>query len=204
MKKVYLATLVVMVAGLIAMPSVAQANLLTNPGFEDGFTGWSKVGEVRVETWDPHSGGHVAAISATWYDPPTGTASQQVSVTEGLPYVYNLWGLGDAATTAYFMKLKWYNASNSLLREDSQQISIDDTAWSLHTLTATAPTGSSYVEVAFGNDVDAPCGKFDDVSFEAIPEPTSLLLLGTGLVGLFGFARRKRRVSSKSRMERRG
>jgi hypothetical protein len=46
-------TLIIAIAVLFVATGASAQNLLTNPGFEDGFTGWQHFENAYVETWNP-------------------------------------------------------------------------------------------------------------------------------------------------------
>ena len=91
------------------------------------------------------------------------------------------------------MKLARYDGATALTPDTLDITSTITDSWNLATLTATAPSTADNVDVLFGvNDANLP-GKFDEADFDVVPEPTSLLLLGAGLIGLLGFAWRKQK-----------
>ncbi len=69
--------------------------------------------------------------------------------------------------------------------------------WSLVSDQFIAPAGaaSAKFDIVYGklaSDTNPGNVWADNTSFDVVPEPASLLLLGTGLIGLFGISRKKR------------
>ena len=195
----YLASLVLIAAVLMVLPSTAQANLLTNPGFETT-TGWACWGETEYSAAQAHSGlksGH--AWTWTFGD---GKFEQVVNITSGVKYKASGYLYADkmgAGGGKAWIQVDWLKAddtptgspaTSAYLTSPNNKWDLYDTGWVMSPSDA-AKAKVTYVVKASGGGYDNSC-YFDDVSFEAVPEPASLLLLGTGLLGLFGISRRKR------------
>jgi len=199
MKTIYLAVLVI--ASFILVCTPAHANLLVNPGFETGSFGtdWVGVNAQANSGWGPgaHSGTYQAMV---WNNVDNvGEAYQEVNVTANQAYAFSIWGVrdtagvGDESTSAYYMALRWY-AGTTPLTSDDKDLGAMTTSWAQQTMNATAPATADKVRVVFGADGTANRASFyDDADFDtaSIPEPTSLLLLGSGLMGLVGLGSRK-------------
>ncbi len=157
MKKVYLATLVVMVAGLIGMPSIAQTNLLKNPGFEiEGYDGANK-----AESWDIWMGerlnefprnGNWSLHSWAFDGEGDGGAWQGITVTPGTKIEFKGYLMSPGEVGVFhkdplkngaeaFLEIEWFRGNTKLSSVRSEKVR-GATDWKLYSVTGTAPLGA--------------------------------------------------------------
>ncbi|MFA6356009.1 MAG: PEP-CTERM sorting domain-containing protein [Candidatus Omnitrophota bacterium] len=193
MKKFYLTTLVIMAVALISIQSTSSAaNLLNDPGFETG-NGWSNWGDSNYVTDIKISGGQ-SAHAWTWNN-ADGNFEQTIDVTPGVSYKAGGYIKSSGLDTgSAWIQFRWNGVGTAV---ESAKLTTANADWAYYETPLTvAPEGATTAKVAYmllapayqsANDV-----YFDDASFEAVPEPASLLLFGSGLAGFFS-TRGKRR-----------
>jgi PEP-CTERM motif len=186
----FLSLLGVLVLSL-ALPHTAWAspNLVQNGGFETGdFTGWSlsgDTGSALVSNNDPHSGQFAANFD------PVGDylyLSQDLSTTPGLNYSLFFWPKWVDYPIDH-IQVFWNGA---LVFDQANSTSYPWTETSVNNLLATS--GQTELTFAFMAGDSQSLWSLDDVSVTAqstTPEPGSIMLLGTGILGIAGMLRRK-------------
>ena len=191
-------TLLVVVALAVALmfsaPKTFAQNLLTNGSFEtNDFSGWTTGGNFEdtfTETGafyvfsGAQDGLYYAAMGPVGSD---GTLSQTISDIAGQHYTFSFWfnAVGDDPSD---FSANW-NGTNLLALTDPNT----GGTWTQYSYNVVG-TGSDTIQFAFRDDPGYMA--LDNVSVSAAgggsaPEPSSILLLGTGILGLGGVARRK-------------
>jgi hypothetical protein len=164
-----------LVIGALAAPHAdAQENLLVNPSFENGWTGWQVTGSVSVVEGG-HSGQWCARVIAGSIPDPEnpippcagsydGTLSQSVPVTPGARYTLQFWAAGYGKI---YVEVLINDVPTSWLTAGG--------AWAHYSMTALAPDNATTVGVRFWCDwPSSECGLttelfVDDVSLTARP-----------------------------------
>lgn len=213
-------TLLFVICGLIAFESQAKAdvcntgvnagNIVSNCAFQTGdFTGWTLSGHdvptklnvlYGVEMTDPvYSQPPIAGSTyQAYFGDLTVNAtalSQDLSTISGRSYTISFYLYqGTTPTSEYPNSFEASFGATTLI--GPSEIPVED--YTEYTYIETASSSSTDLSFTLGNDL----GFFllDDVSVTPmisapIPEPSTLLLAGTGLLGLMGLGlRRKRRA----------
>lgn len=192
-KTLLVVTALALLAFTVSAPATFAQNLLTNGSFETGdFTGWTTTGnfefsQVVSGAYYDYSGAEDGIYYGTFGPVSSpGGISQAFSDHAGAQYTFSFWlnAVGDDPSSIQVM---WDNTS-VLMQSDPNT----NGTWTNYTFTETG-TGNDTVSFAFRDDPGYIA--LDNVSVTqttgTTPEPSSLLLMGSGVVGLAGVIRRK-------------
>ena len=185
---------------LVAMFATAQANMLTNPGFEDGAyalkgipDGWTAYSPTYTSAWNWHStagvgGGKCIELiyQSLTYAYYTGFMGQYVDVAPGDEVSFSVWAKsttegGTAMPYGYFTMYTsgWgYISYGWLYPVGASTVGDEWTEVSFGSLTA--PEGTAFMGIFLWGNADGIL--YDDASL--IPEPVTLSLLGLGALML--------------------
>ncbi|MBP7747711.1 MAG: hypothetical protein KA383_16465 [Phycisphaerae bacterium] len=193
---------VVTVVTLLAFASVASANLVTNPGFEDvnpegkpvGWDNWGLTWSVDAThaqvTQPPIEGSRMEFIMGPFWGFPYANSGIVQTIPAGVGETFTLSAYSYATslmpmTNGGFAvaKIEFWDATQTVIGFNEVIIGNESTVqdqWQLYTVSAVAPAGTVAVRPVFmflqanGNDSTGAV-YVDAVNF--VPEPASLLLL---------------------------
>ena len=195
--------LVVVTLVLLAMsaPTFAQ-NLVSNGSFETGdFTGWTTTGnfefsQVTSGAFYVYTGAQDGSFYST-YGPvgSPGGISQTIATNPGSQYTFSFWLAGNGDDPSSFSAT--WNGTTVLSLTDPNT----GGAWMQYSFTETG-TGNDTIGFNFQDDpeyialdnVVVSAASTSTTTTGTTPEPSSIMLLGTGVLAVGGIIRRKFRA----------
>jgi hypothetical protein len=193
----------------------AQANLLSDPGFESGTVvpsgmgGWATFNGAAFSTAYARTGAYSMVDSGPGgyhvpgsfqYDPATPGVSYLLTGYAFIPTALS------SASDQGFLQITFVDSTttqdlgtvqtspgHALVSTPIVNNSSPTGTWIFMSEIATAPANTAYAEpFTLVLDADAPTTVyFDDLSLTVVPEPSTLALMGVGLIAPFILRRRK-------------
>ena len=191
MKTLLVVVAVAVLAFTVSAPMTFAQNLVQNGSFESGdFTNWN-VNGLELVVSGPFSA-YNAAQDGSWYSVwgnigSDGTISQSFADTAGQHYDFSFWmaSVGDSPShfAAFWDGTALLDQSDPSTGGAWQQFSFDVVGTGNDTITFAGQDDPAWI--ALDNVSVTPQGG------TSVPEPSSLLLMGSGVLGLAGVIRRK-------------
>ncbi len=180
-----------LVLALALLPGVANASLIVNGGFETGnFSGWTQSGNLGFTSVSNnlslyvHSGSFGASFGPIG---SLGYIEQTIATTAGGTYQLSFWLRNLSGSPVNQFVALWDGATVTSLTNSA--------AFGFTQFTYNLVAVDSSTVVKFGFQHDPNFFGFDDVSLNAVPVPTGVVMAGVGIVCLGGFSYfRRRRV----------
>ena len=196
-----------------AVPCVHGVNVFVDGGFEtnpitfdgppfiatfEGFSSGAAASLVEISADSPRSGSLSLDISIAGDVDSFAGVFQDISVAglEGTPVLYSGYHqlVGDAGGSEY--RIEWRNEATNTEISRTQLTAgpSDGGGYELFTLNDSVPVGADIARVVYNIQTFGPGANqnvfVDDVTFDVVPEPSGVALLGVSALGLI--ARRRR------------
>jgi len=180
---------------MVCAPAAFAQNLVTNGGFETGdFTGWTEGGNFQFTQvvsgpfyvyTGAQEGNFYATLGPVGSD---GTLSQVLTTQAGTQYTFSFWlnAVGDDPSdfSAMWDGTTVYSATDPNTGGNWQNFTFTETGTGSDTITFAFRDDPAYI--ALDNVSVTP-----STSGTSVPEPSSILLMGSGVLGLAGVIRRR-------------
>jgi PEP-CTERM motif-containing protein len=200
-------------AFLFVAGQVSAANLVLNPGFETGdttswLTGGTGVG-ASITVQSPDNGPSAPGTNNCFMTNSIAASNlylqQSTALGDASPglvnYSFDMKGVTSAVGGVFFVHIWDINSTGGVIDQGPGLLGPyfpSTTSWTTITGSFTAPSNVNHLEIEFDCTTGAGAGsaeavRVDNVSLtQAVPEPTTVALVGLGLFGTIALGRKRK------------